>query len=319
MNSRKLKIVFMGSAEFAVPALDALRISGYEIVAVVTQPDRARGRGGNIRPTPVGRYADEAGLLLLKPERLTDNEEFELAVKEAAPDLIVVVAYGKILPKKLLEIPPLGCVNLHASLLPEKRGAAPVQREILDGKRETGVTLIYVSEELDAGDIIAAVKTGVSEMNTGELTDVLAGLGADLLLEELPLIAEGTAPRIPQDASKATYARKIDKGEGLLDFGKTAEQIALRVRAMTPAPGAYIIKDGERIGITAVKALGSDAENYDAYIMAAPGTVVAVSNQGIAVRAGEGVVMIESLKAPGRNDMSVADYLKGNAFNAKSL
>jgi len=309
----------MGSAEFAVPALEALMNAGYKIPAVVTQPDRARGRGGHTRPTPVGLYAENAGLTLLKPERLKENEEFAQALRNTEPDLIVVAAYGKILPKLLLEIPPLGCVNIHASLLPEYRGAAPVQREILDGKRETGVTLIYVNEELDSGDIIAMAKVDASGMNAGELTGVLARLGAELLLEELPLLALGTAPRIPQDETKATYAEKIEKTDGCLDFGQTAEAIELRVRAMTPSPGAYIIKDDEKIGVTAARALRPDENIYETYDDAAPGTVIAVTKQGIAVRAGEGVVLIEALKMPGRKAMPVAEYLKGNVFDLKSL
>ena len=321
MNDPKLKIVYMGSAEFAVPALDALVKAGQEIAAVVTQPDRARGRGGRIRPTPVGLYAETAGIRSLKPERLKDDEGFEKALRQAAPDLIVVAAYGKILPEFALKIPPLGCVNIHASLLPEYRGAAPVQRAILGGKSETGVTLMYVAEELDKGDMISAAKTCTGDKNAGELTEELAMLGAKLLVEMLPLLAAGTAPRIPQDDSKATYAQKIEKAEGGLRFGQAAEEIALRVRAMTPAPGAYVIKDNKRIGITAARMLGADEaeEAYEGYADEAPGTVLNVSKQGIAVRAGEGVVLIEALKIPGRKAMPVAEYLKGNAFDIKSL
>ena len=321
MKNRKPKIVYMGSADFAVPALEALKGSGYVIPCVVTQPDRVRGRGGNVRPTPVGLYAEKTGIPLLKPEYIKDNEEFARALREAEPDLIVVAAYGKILPEFVLKIPLFGCVNIHASLLPEYRGAAPVQRAILDGKNETGVSLMYVSEKLDAGDIIAAAKVDVSGMNAGETTDVLARLGAELLLKEMPFLADGTAPRVPQDATKATYAEKIEKAEGLLGFGLPAEEITLRVRAMTPAPGAYILKDGERIGVTAALAIDpvSAAGAYEGYEEAAPGTVLNVSKQGIAVRAGEGAVLIESLKMPGRKAMPVAEYLKGNAFNAKSF
>ena len=321
MSDLKMKIVYMGSAEFAVPALEALVKAGQKITAAVTQPDRARGRGGRIRPTPVGLYAETAGIPLLKPERLTGDEGFEKALRQAAPDLIVVAAYGKILPEFALKIPPLGCVNIHASLLPEYRGAAPVQRAILDGKRETGVTLMYVAEELDTGDMISAAKTCVGDKNAGELTEELAMLGAELLIGKLPLLADGTAPRIPQDDSKATYAQKVDKAEGGLKFGQAAEEIALRVRAMTPAPGAYVIKNDKRIGITAARMLGADEIEaaYDGYTGAVPGTVLSVSRQGIAVRAGEGAILIEALKMPGRKAMPVAEYLKGNAFDIKSL
>jgi len=309
----------MGSAEFAVPALGALAKAGCDVTAVVTQPDRARGRGGRLSPTPVGLYAEIMGLPMLKPERLKDNEEFMLALRDAAPDLIVVAAYGKLLPTSVLELPAFGCVNIHASLLPEYRGAAPVQRAILDGKKETGVTLIHMNEGLDAGDIIAAARVDISDMTAGLLTGVLAVRGAELLRDTLPMLMNGTAPRIPQDGSKATYAEKVVKAEGRLDFTQTADSIVLRVRAMAPAPGAYVMNDGERIGVTAAGALGGSGGIVMDHDAAAPGTVVSVSKQGIAVRAGDGIVLIEALKAPGRKSMSVEEYLKGNVFDAKSL
>jgi len=309
----------MGSADFAVPALEAIYEAGYEIPYVVTQPDRVRGRGGRVLPTPVGGYAEKKGLKLLKPERIKDNEEFTLALKNAAPDLIVVAAYGKILPELILEIPPLGCVNIHASLLPEYRGAAPVQRVILDGRAETGVTLIHMSEGLDSGDIIASIKTAATGMNTGELTETLARLGAGLLIEKLPLIADGTAPRLPQDGTKATYADKIEKDEGCLSFDRTAKEIEIRVRAMTPVPGAFIMRDGERIGVIRARALDPGDGPYEGQEEAVPGTVLNVSKQGIAVRAADGAVLIEEIRMPGRKAMPVEEYLKGNSFDFGSL
>jgi len=311
----------MGSAEFAVPALEKLVGAGYEILYVVTQPDKARGRGGRVLPTPVGLCAEKWGLRPLKPESLKGNDEFVRTLAEAAPDLMVVAAYGRILPKAVLEIPRLGCVNIHASLLPEYRGAAPVQRVILDGRSETGVTLMYMAEGLDTGDIISSTKVEILAKDAGELTEVLAGLGAELLIKEIPRIAGGTAPRVRQDETKATYAEKIEKAEGLLDFGGGAEGIALRVRAMTPVPGAYILKGDKRIGVTKALAIDPDSagEAYEAYNEAEPGTVMSVSRQGIVVRAGEGAVIIEAVKMPGRKAMPVAEYLKGNDFTEKSL
>ena len=321
MSSRNLKIVYMGSAGFAVPALEKLVGAGYGILYVVTQPDKARGRGGRVLPTPVGLCAEKWGLRTLKPESLSGNDEFVRTLAEAGPDLVVVAAYGKILPKAVLKIPSLGCVNIHASLLPEYRGAAPVQRAILDGRRETGVTLMYMAEGLDSGDIISSDKVEILTKDAGELTEVLAGLGAGLLLQEMPRIADGTAPRVRQDETKATYAEKIEKAEGLLDFGRRAEEIALRVRAMTPAPGAYVLKDEKRIGVIKALAIDPDSagEAYKAYNEAAPGAVLDVSRQGIVVRAGEGAVVIEAVKMPGRKAMPVAEYLKGNVFTEKSL
>ncbi len=316
MSNRNPAIVYMGSSEFAVPALKRLHEETGRVIAVVTQADRVRGRGGKVLPTPVGRYAEENGLPLLKPERLSGNEDFYRTLTQAAPDLIVVAAYGKILPKLLLELPPLGCVNIHASLLPEYRGAAPVQRAILEGKRETGVTLMYMAEGLDTGDMIASAEVDVSEMNAGQLTGVLAELGAALLVGTLPALADGTAPRIQQDESKASYAEKIEKTEGHLNPEETAGRAARLVRAMTPAPGAYMLRNGERIVVTKARAVTRDEwENRAAYEEAKPGTVLSVSKDGIGIRFGEGVLLITDLKMPGRKEMPVAEYLKGNAFD----
>ena len=327
MNSEAINIVFMGSPQYAVTALEWLITAGQRVTCVVTQPDRARGRGGRVLPTPVGTYAEGMGLPVLKPERLKGNQDFIQALEKAAPDLIVVAAYGKILPKPLLELPPLGCVNIHASLLPEYRGAAPVQRAILDGKRETGVTLMYMSEGLDTGDMIACVKAAADDANAGELTDRLARIGAKLLTDMLPEIAEGTAPRIPQDDTKATYAEKISKAEGHIDLHGSADEAARKVRAMTPSPGAYVLAGGERIVITEAIAAGPEECPAGAYRdghcvavdgkTAAPGTVVAVpGGDGIHVCMGEGILLIKALKAPGRKAMPVSEYLKGNAFDA---
>jgi len=314
----------MGSSDFAVPALDALQREGHRISLVVTQPDRVRARGGKVLPTPVGLFAVTNGLPLVKPETLKENEVFWRALEEAAPDLIVVASYGKLLPMPLLKLPPLGCVNIHASLLPEYRGAAPIQRAILDGKQETGVTLIYMSGALDAGDMIAAVRTNVSDMNAGELTETLARLGAELLTDRLPAIADGTAPRVTQDERLATYAEKIEKADGHLDLRGTAGEAARRVRAMTPTPGAYVMKRGERVVVTAARAISPDeylareaagevpAGTYEA---AAPGTAMAVSKKGIDIRTGGGVLLVEALKMPGKKAMPVCEYLKGNSFD----
>ena len=312
-----LKIIYMGSSSFAVPALDALNRAGHHIIFVVTQPDRVRGRGGRVLPTPVGLYAEENGLSLLKPESLKGDEAFKNALAEAALDLIVVAAYGKILPNSLLELPGLGCINIHASLLPEYRGAAPVQRAILDGKRETGVTLMYMSEELDSGDMIASAKVDVSGKNAGELTEELAHIGARLLVDALPAITNKTAQRIPQDGAKATYAEKIGKADSRICLKGTADEAVLRVLAMTPDPGAWLMQGDRRIVVTAARAFGPAEEEIPAgvYEAAAPGDVLSVSQKGISVRAGEGVFLIEELKLPGKRAMPVREYLKGNIFD----
>jgi len=316
-----LKIVFMGSSDFAVPALEALHEAGYTIPYVVTQPDRIRGRGNKVSPTPVGEYAQNNGLNLLKPEKIKENEEFMQALAEASPNLIVIVSYGKILPKSVLEIPPLGCVNIHASLLPEYRGAAPVQRAILDGKQELGVTLMFVSEGLDTGDMITTAKTAASDMNAGELTGVLARLGAKILIDTLPEIAEGTVSREQQDDSKATYAEKIEKADEKLDLSESAEKIVRRIRAMAPSPGAYVLKGGERVVITKAKSVelaGTDKAVEEFYRTAMPGSAFTVPSEGIYVRAGDGLFLIEELKIPGKKAMPAREYLKGNVFDTSA-
>ena len=319
MNDPGLKIVFMGSSDFAVPALEALYDAGYQISFVVTKPDRIRGRGNKLKPTQAGKYALENGIPLMKPESLEACEDCMRVLAEASPDLIVVASYGKILPKSLLELPPLGCVNMHASLLPEYRGAAPIQRAILDGKETTGVTLMFLGEGLDDGDMITSVSVAVSDMNAGELTDVLSREGAKLLLDTLPMIAAGTAPRVAQDESKATYAEKIEKADGHLELGETAEAVVRRVRAMTPSPGAFVFEGDLRIVITKASVVkpGFDTVPEELYEAAAPGTTLKLSGEGIYVRTGEGILLVEELKMPGKKAMPVREYLKGNEFDTE--
>lgn len=310
MTGQRLRIVYMGSSDFAVPALAALYAAGHDIRFVVTQPDRVRGRNNKVLPTPVGRFAAEKGLTLLKPETLKNNEDFVKNIDNSRPDLIVVAAYGKILPKLLLNLPSLGCVNIHASLLPEYRGAAPVQRAILNGENVTGVTLMYMAEGLDTGDMIASAELETADMHAGELTEKLAALGAELLMETLPALVCGRTARVPQDSERATYAEKIEKAEGHLDLTQAAECSVRRIRAMTPVPGAYAMQGGERIVITEAMVLaGADAKGL-------PGEIMSVSKSGIDVCSGDGVLRILALKMPGKKAMPVSEYLKGNSFDA---
>lgn len=321
MKEQGLKIVFMGTSDFAVPALEELLRADPKIAhvaAVVTQPDRVRGRGSKIKPTPVGAYAEANGLLLLKPERLKDNADFDRMLDEIAPNLIVVASYGKILTRKLLNFPQFGCINIHASLLPEYRGAAPVQRAILDGKSETGVTLMQMDEGLDTGSIIASARTAVDDLDAGELTSRLAWLGAVLLVEKLPEIAAGVTVLSPQDETRATYAEKITKEEAHIDLTKSAEEAVRRIRAMTPVPGAYVFREGVRISIIKADAIElaevKQSSWAAAYESAAAGEALAVSKEGINIRTGEGVLVLRELKVPGKKAMPVTEYLKGNTF-----
>ena len=298
-------VIFFGSSSFAVPALRALDGAGLNIAYVVTRPDRIRARGGKTLPTPVKAYAVDAGLKVLEPESIKDNKDFMDSMKKAAPGLLVVVSYGKILPVEMLELATNGAVNIHASILPEYRGAAPIQRAIMDGQETTGVSLMQMGEGLDDGDVIAEVSLPIEDLDAGTLTELLAEAGADLLMENLQDLFDGTATGVPQDEKRSTYANKIEKTDAHIDFSKTATEIERLVRAMSPTPGAYAKRGEERIGISKVQAVPGSA---------APGHVVSVSGEGISVGTGEGLLVIKELKMPGKRTLPVADYLRGNNF-----
>ena len=299
-------IVYFGSSSFAVPALAALYRSGVNIAYVVTQPDRIRARGGKTLPTPVKAYATDVGIKVLEPDRIKGNLDFQKTLEDVAPNLLVVVSYGKILPVELLGLATRGAVNIHASLLPEYRGAAPIQRAIMDGREMTGVSLMRMGAGLDDGDVIATASMPIGDLDAGILTDKLAEAGASLLIENLPDLADGSAIGMAQDEAKSTYAAKIEKSDACIDFSKSAEEIARLVRAMSPTPGAYAMRGEERIGISTVQTVSGSAM---------PGQVVAVSDDGIIVGTGEGLLVVKELKMPGKRVLPVADYLRGNAFS----
>lgn len=300
-----LNIVYMGTPEFAVPPLRSMAESGYRISLVVTQPDKARDRGKKVRPTPVKEAALEYGIEVAQPEKINNNEEFLERMREIAPDLIVVAAYGKILPKALLEIPRLGCVNIHASLLPRFRGAAPIQRSIIEGDEKTGVTLMYMEEGLDTGDMIAKSATEIGKKDADELHDELARMGADLLIEYLPKIASGDISPEKQDDALSCYAPMLTKEEGNADFTGSAEQLERLVRGMGSWPGVTAQYGDVRMKIKGADVLRQDTE-------AAPGTILAADKNGVQVACGTGILLITKLQMPGKRAMSAADYLKGN-------
>jgi methionyl-tRNA formyltransferase len=314
-----VRIVYMGTPAFAVPALTRLYEAGYDIVYVVTQPDRPRGRGHKLLPSPVKAKALELGLDVLEPVTIRGNDDFIGALREAAPDLIVVAAYGKILTKEVLDIPPLGCVNIHASLLPKYRGAAPVHRAIEAGEQETGITLMYMSEGLDEGDMIASSKLTIGGQNSGQITERLAAIGADLLIAGMDEIITGEAHRTPQDNGSSTYAHPVMKGEGHIDFSAPADAVVRKVRAMTPSPGAFAYLGADKVKII-------EAEVADGYPGAgqvgeagaddAPGTVAGGKTDGVLVNTGEGMIVIKIIQMPGKKPVIVKDYLRGNSFGA---
>lgn len=310
----RLRVVYMGTPDFAVPALKAMAESEIcDVVLVVTQPDKARDRGKKEQPTPVKAAATEAGIPVAQPEKIRGNQQFIDGLKTIAPDIIVVAAYGQILPPEVLEIPRLGCVNIHASLLPRFRGAAPIQRSILAGDRETGITLMFMAEGLDTGDMIAKSKVAIGIKTADELHDELSVMGADLLMEYLPRIADGDITPEKQDDARSTYAPMISKKDGEIDFKKDADYIIRQVRAMGSWPGTYTYLNGVQMKVkTAEKANAGTIGNI-------PGTVVSEGKDGIIVACGRGMIVIKDIQMPGKRAMTVDEFLRGNAVELGTI
>lgn len=306
-----MNIVYMGTPDFAVPALEKLAAE-HRVSCVVTQPDAVRDRGKKIKMTPVKEKALELGITVLQPEKIKKNEGFLEELRSFEPDLIVVAAYGQILPKEVLELPKLGCVNIHGSLLPRFRGAAPIQRAILEGEEETGITIMYMEEGLDTGAMLAKRSTPIEKKNGEQLHDELALMGAELLMETIPKLEAGELTAQPQDDAKSTYAPMISKKDGEIDFTKSPAQIERLIRAFDPWPGAFTSYKGKLLKIW--EADISAAENT-----AAPGTITGVSEKGIEISAGGGTLIARKIQLPGKKRVAVADYLKGNSIETGSV
>ncbi len=305
-----MRIVYMGTPDFAVGALEALIGAGHEIPAVVTQPDKRSGRKQQVSESPVKQCAGRHGLLVLQPQRARDADFIE-DLRALAPDVIVVAAYGQILPASLLAIPQYGCLNIHASLLPAYRGAAPIQWSILDGQKETGVTIMRMNEGLDTGDMMLQEKIPITETETGgSLHDKLSAAGARLIVEALQQIEEGQAVYTPQPAESTTaYAAMLRKEMGNIDWTQPAGKIALAVRAFDPWPGSYTRYQGKTLKIWRVR-VTKNTENLPA------GTVFAVEKTQFCVACGEDALAVEELQAEGKKRMAAADFLRGNALSA---
>ncbi len=299
---RTCKIVFMGTPDFAVAPLKRIYGDGHEISLVVTQPDRQRGRGMAFTPSPVKAFALEKGLRVYQPQSLKD-EEAKRTIKAENVDYIVVAAYGKILPAEVLEAPKKGCVNIHASLLPRHRGAAPINRAIMEGDTVGGVTLMYMAEGLDTGDIILKKEMPIPEdMTAGEYHDALAALGADAISA---FLAEENSSRTPQDGSLATYAAKIEKAETEVDFTRPAKEVYNKIRGLSPYPSAFALINGKRYKLISAR-VGSRT--------GAAGEVLSASKAGIEIACGEGSVLITVLQAEGKRAMTAAEFLAGNSI-----
>lgn len=301
-----MKIVFMGTPAFAVPSLQMLVDEGYEVVAVITQPDRPQGRKKILAPSPVKEAALALGLPVLQPERMRRPEAVaELAAYE--PDLIVTAAYGQILPKAVLDLPRNGCVNVHGSLLPKYRGGAPIQRSIINGEKVTGVTLMYMAEGLDTGDMISRVEVAIeAEDTSGILFEKLSLAGRDLLKSEMPCLVSGKVQAVQQDDSEATYAPNLNREDERLDWNASSRDNYNRIRGLVPFSGAFTLWNGETFKAWASK-LPEEQKASDS----APGTVLSVTEQGVEVKTGDGSLLLTTVQPAGKKAMSAADFSRG--------
>lgn len=301
----KMRIVFMGTPDFAVGALEALVEAGHEIAAVITQPDKPKGRGKEMQQTPVKTCALKHGIEVFQPVKIKDAEAVEV-LRSYRAELFVVAAFGQILSREILEMPPYGCVNIHASLLPKYRGAAPIQWAILEGEKETGVTIMQMNEGLDTGDMLTKVVVPIEDKDTGEsLFDKLAEAGAKLLIETIPMIEAGTVTPVPQEDSLSTYAKMIKKEMGRIDWQKDAVVLERLVRGMNSWPSAYTYFQKKTLKV------------WEAYVEvqekeAVPGTITEVTKNAIKVQTGKDLLVLKQIQAEGKKRMSVEAFLLGN-------
>src|SRR5438128_5276486 len=298
-----MRIVFIGAGEIGVPTLRALLKSERHVVAVVTQPDKPAGRAQLIEPTPMKKTVTTANVPVLQPPRIKERQAIE-EIRALTPDVIVVMAYGQILPRAVLEIPKIACLNLHASLLPRWRGAAPIQAAIAAGDQETGITVMYMDEGLDTGDILLQRKIDILRDDTGgSLHDRLARIAPEALFEALRMLAKGSAPRIPQDNALATYASKLKRENGEIDWSEPAEVIERKIRAFNPWPGAFIKLDGRNLKIFSALIVDLRSE---------PGQILR-SERELVVAAARRALSLGEVQFEGKRRLSAAEFLRGHA------
>jgi len=301
-----MRIMFMGTPEISAGALSVLIENGHEVVAVVTGEDKPRGRGNVMTPTPTKKLAEEKGIPVYTPKTLRD-EEFASLLSEIDPELICVVAYGKILPENVIKYPKYGCINLHVSLLPKYRGAAPMQRAIMNGEAETGVTIMKMDKGLDTGDMILTVKTPISDTDNLETVhDRLAQISGDALLSAMKLIESGKAVYLKQNDEEATYAEKILKNDEIIDLTNSAKAISNRIRALTPFPYAYCKYNGKMLKIIEARAEEADINGKK------PGEILSVKNGEIKVATGEGILVVTKVFPESKRRMNALDFVNGS-------
>ena len=298
-----MRVVFMGTPDIAATCLKKILADGFDVVGVYTQPDRPKGRGMKLVASPVKEVAVAAGIPVFQPENFREEETVEV-LRALQPDICAVVAYGRILPQKVLDVPKYGCINIHASLLPKYRGSAPYQWAVLDGLTETGVTAMYLTREMDAGDIIDVSKTPIGENETaGELLDHLAVLGAELLSKTLTRFESGKVPATPQDAAGVSYAPMLDKSMCPIDWTKTAQQVHNHVRGLHPWPVATMELQGKTFKVHETRVVEGSGK---------PGEILSLTKTGLRIACGEGAVEITSLQAEGGKRMAAPDYFRGH-------
>ena len=306
-----MNIVYIGTPEYACVPLKALLNAGHCVKLVITQPDRPKGRGNKMQKSPVKLFAESLGIPVLSPERIKRSPETVEAVKNADADFCVVFSYGQIIPEEILYAPIHGSINIHASLLPKYRGAAPIQRAVLDGEKETGVTLMRMDAGLDTGDMYGNVLTPIGRKNSAMLFDELSVLGGNLLVKLLPGIAEGTITAVPQ-RGESSYAKMLTKEEGKIDWTRSAEEVDRLVRAFNDSPIAWTVRNGETLKIY-------ETEICEGDVKSAPGRILSAGKDGLKVACGEGAVNILKLQAPGKKVMDSSAWLLGSRIETGSF
>lgn len=301
-----MKIIFMGTPDFAAASLEALIASRHEIQAVVTQPDKPKGRKGELTPPPVKVIAKREGIKVYQPLKVRD-EEFVKTLRAYNPDVMVVVAFGQIIPLSILKMPKYGCVNIHGSLLPKYRGAAPIQWAVLDGEKETGITTILMDEGIDTGDILLkkTIKIDADE-TSGSLFDKLMALGAKTILETLDELEKGNLTPTKQGESPTAYAKMLTKAMGLIDFTKPAKELDCFVRGMDPWPSAYTLLAGKTLKLWKVRAVERGGK---------AGSVIGIDKESFTIACGEGAIEVLEVQLEGKKRMSAGDFLKGSTLN----